>query len=73
MFKDFKDLLVTVIIFISVYFTNKQHSIVLINIHFNKQQRTVFPPPANKFVIRYVFIIPIKNLGSDQDSSSSAD
>jgi len=72
-FKDFTDLLVTVIIFISVYFTNKQHSIVLINIHFNKQQRTVFPPPANKFVTRHVFIIPIINFGSDLDSIPSAD
>ena len=37
-FKDFTDFLVTVIIFISVYFTKQQHSILLIHIHFNKLQ-----------------------------------
>jgi hypothetical protein len=47
-FKDFRDLFFKVIIFISGYFTNKYYYGMLINNHFNKQQCTVFPPPANQ-------------------------
>ena len=73
MFKEFTDLFVMVIIFISVYFTNKQDSIVLIKIHFNKQECTVFPPPANQYDTRHVFIAPQVSLSIDLHSSPSAD
>jgi len=63
-FKNFTDLLVMVIIFISVYSTNKQHSIVIININFIKQHCTVLPPPANSYDTRHVFTTSNMNLGS---------
>jgi hypothetical protein len=43
----FKDILVKVIIFIVAYFTNQQHYVTHLNIHFNKKKQCpVFPPPA---------------------------